>query len=55
MSNRHSVTKRNRRQKSEKRGDYTAGTMAAVKQLEEAAAKKLAAQTTPTLPLPASA
>ena len=54
MSNQHSVTKRNRRQKSEKRADYTAGTMAAVKQLEEAA-KKLALRTRPTSPLPASA
>lgn len=54
MSNQHSVTKRHRRQKSVKRGDCTARTMAAVKQLEEAA-KKLALQTKPTLPLPASA
>jgi len=54
MSNQHSVTKRHRRQKSEKRVDYTAGTMAAVKQLEEAA-KKLALQTRPTSPSPANA
>jgi hypothetical protein len=33
MSNQHSVTKRHRRQKSGKRTDYTARTMAAVKQL----------------------
>ena len=37
MSNQHSVTKRHRRPKSEKRVDYTALTMAAVKQLEQAA------------------
>jgi hypothetical protein len=53
MSNQHSVTKRHRRQKSEKRGDSTARTMAAVKQLEEAA-KKLALQTSLTLPSPAN-
>ncbi len=54
MSNQHSVTKRHRRQKSEKRVDYSARTMAAVKQLEETA-KKQALKTKPTLPLPASA
>ena len=54
MSNRHSATKRHRRQKSEKRTDYTAGTMAAVKQLDEAA-KKLALPTRPTSPSPANA
>ncbi len=54
MSNQHSVTKRHRRQKSEKRVDYSARTMAAVKQLEEAA-EKLALKTKPTLPLPANA
>jgi hypothetical protein len=37
MSNQHSVTKRHRRQKSGKRTDYTARTMAAVKQLSQAA------------------
>jgi hypothetical protein len=37
MSKHNSVTKRNRRPKSEKRVDYTARTMAAVKQLEQAA------------------
>jgi hypothetical protein len=37
MSNQHSVTKRHRRPKSVKRVDYTARTMAAVKQLEQAA------------------
>lgn len=36
MSKQHSVTKRNRRPKSAKRVDYTARTMAAVKQLEQA-------------------
>jgi len=36
MSNQHSVTKRHRRPKSAKRADYTARTMAAVKQLEQA-------------------
>ncbi len=40
MSNQHSVTKRHRRPKSEKRADYTARTMAAVKQLEQAAKLK---------------
>jgi hypothetical protein len=40
MSNQHSVTKRHRRPKSEKRVDYTARTMAAVKQLEQAAKLK---------------
>jgi hypothetical protein len=37
MSNQHSVTKRHRRPKSGKRTDYTARTMAAVKQLAQAA------------------
>jgi hypothetical protein len=37
MSKQHSVTKRNRRPKSQKRADSTARTMAAVKQLEQAA------------------
>jgi hypothetical protein len=37
MSNQHSVTKRHRRPKSGKRTDYTARTMAAVKQLSRAA------------------
>jgi len=40
MSNQHSVTKRHRRPKSAKRADYTARTMAAVKQLEQAAKLK---------------
>ena len=40
MSNQHSVTKRHRRPKSDKRADYTARTMAAVKQLEKAAKLK---------------
>jgi len=40
MSNQHSVTKRHRRPKSPKRADYTARTMAAVKQLEQAAKLK---------------
>ena len=44
MSSQHSATKRHRRPKSEKRADYTARTMAAVKQLEQAA--KLKAQGT---------
>jgi len=37
MSKQHSATKRHRRPKSEKRADYTARTMAAVKELEQAA------------------
>jgi hypothetical protein len=37
MSNQHSVTKRHRRPKSGKRTDYTARTMAAVKQLAQCA------------------
>jgi hypothetical protein len=41
MSNQHSVTKRHRRPKSVKRADYTARTMAAVKELEEAAKVKM--------------
>jgi len=40
MSNQHSVSKRHRRPKSAKRADYTARTMAAVKQLEQAAKLK---------------
>jgi hypothetical protein len=40
MSNQHSVTKRHRRPKSEKRTDYSARTMAAVKLLEQAAKLK---------------
>jgi hypothetical protein len=40
MSNQHSVTKRHRCPKSDKRADYTAQTMAAVKQLEQAAKLK---------------
>lgn len=40
VSNQHSVTKRHRRPKSVKRADYTARTMAAVKQLEQAAKLK---------------
>jgi hypothetical protein len=40
MSNQHSVTKRHRRPKSPKRLDSTAKTMAAVKELEQAAKKK---------------
>ena len=54
MSNRHSATKRHRRVKSEKRSDCTARTMAAVKQLEEAA-QKPALPTRPTSPSPANA
>jgi len=37
MSKHDSVTKRNRRPKSKKRTDFTARTMAAVKELEQAA------------------
>jgi len=37
MSKHDSVTKRKRRPKSDKRVDYTASTMAAVKKLEQAA------------------
>jgi hypothetical protein len=40
MSNQHSVTKRHRRPKSVKRADYSALTMAAVKELELAAKPK---------------
>jgi hypothetical protein len=43
MSKHDSVTKRNRRPKSEKRIDYTARTMAAIKQLEQAAKLKVKA------------
>jgi hypothetical protein len=41
MSNQHSVTKRHRRPKSDKRADYTARTMAALKVLKQAAKAKL--------------
>ena len=41
MSKHDSVTKRNRRPKSAKRVDYTARTMAAVRQLEQAAKLKV--------------
>ena len=54
MSNQHSVTKRHRRAKSEKRVDYTARTMAAMKQLEEVA-KKPAPETRPISLSPANA
>jgi len=54
MSNQHSVSKRHRRPKSEKRVDYSTRTMAAIKEHEEAA-KKLAGKTSPTLPLPTNA
>jgi hypothetical protein len=37
MSNQHSVTKRHRRPKSDKRVDFTARTMAVIKQHSEAA------------------
>lgn len=37
MSNQHSVTKRHRRPKSGKRTDYTARTMAVIKQLSQGA------------------
>ena len=37
MSKHDSVTKRKRRPKSDKRVDYTAGTMASIKQHSEAA------------------
>jgi hypothetical protein len=40
MSNRHTVTKRNRRQKSAKRVNYSEQTMAALRRLEEAAKRK---------------
>jgi hypothetical protein len=40
MSNRHTVTKRNRRQKSPKRVNYSEQTMAALKRHEEAAKLK---------------
>jgi hypothetical protein len=45
MSNQHSVTKRHRRPKSEKRVDYTARTMAAVKRLEQAVKPKKRTET----------
>jgi len=41
MSKHNSVTKRKRRPKSDKRADYTARTMAAVKELEQAAELKV--------------
>ena len=41
MSKHNSVIKRNRRPKSEKRADYTARTMAALKELEQAAKLKV--------------
>jgi hypothetical protein len=41
MSKHDTVTKRNRRPKSAKREDYTARTMAAVKQLEQAEKQKI--------------
>jgi hypothetical protein len=40
MGQSHSKTKRKRRQKSDKRKDYTAATMAKLRQLERAAAGK---------------
>jgi hypothetical protein len=40
MAKHDSVTKRHRRPKSAKRADYTARTMAAVKELEQAAKLK---------------
>jgi hypothetical protein len=40
LSKHDSVTKRHRRPKSDKRVDYTARTMAAVKKLEQAAKLK---------------
>jgi hypothetical protein len=43
MSKHDSVTKRNRRPKSGKRVDYTARTMAALKELEQAAKLKIKA------------
>ncbi|HLM80620.1 MAG TPA: hypothetical protein VK302_08300 [Terriglobales bacterium] len=43
MSKHDSVTKRHRRPMSGKRADYTARTMAAVKQLEQAAKLKVKA------------
>jgi hypothetical protein len=43
MSKHDSVTKRHRRPMSGKRADYTARTMAAVKQLEKAAKLKVKA------------
>src|SRR5258707_2053099 len=45
MSKHNSVTKRNRRPKSDKRADYTARTMAAVKELEQAAKLKVKLET----------
>ena len=41
MPKHNSVTKRNRRPKSDKRADYSARTMAAVKELEQAAKLKV--------------
>jgi len=40
MSNRHTVTKRHRRQKSTKRINHSEQTMAALRQLKEAAKPK---------------
>jgi hypothetical protein len=40
MGQSHSKTKRKRRQKSDKRKDYTAATMAKLRQLEQAASRK---------------
>ena len=45
MSKHNSVTKRNRRPKSDKRADYAARTMAAVKELEQAAKLKVKLET----------
>jgi hypothetical protein len=40
VANRHTVTKRNRRQKSSKRVNYSEQTMAALRKLAEAAKAK---------------
>lgn len=40
MANRHTVTKRNRRQKSAKRVNYSEQTMTALRKLAEAAKEK---------------
>jgi hypothetical protein len=40
MGQSHSKTKRKRRQKSDKRKDYTVATMAKLRQLEQAASRK---------------
>jgi hypothetical protein len=47
MSNQHSVTKRHRRPKSDKRVDFTARTMAALKQLSQAAKLNESKSTSP--------